>query len=311
MQFALRRKFTPACLRFTVLKFLLVLLLIAEASRPSWGWGNQAHQMANGRAIENLPEPLRGYFRARKAYFVEHASDPDELAHSDRAEGKHHFIDAEAYEKDPFPALRKQFVDDRRGPTAQELKNGDSIWQIDLYTRRLTEALRQRHWDEADRAAVFAAHYACDLTQPLHTVMNYDGQFTHQSGIHSRFETEMVNALKDSWVLKPQPPTYESDLRARIFLEFLASYRQRNAVFAADREAVVGRTYLDLKYFPVFEKLAGPIAKQQLEAAVSLVSSLWYTAWVHAGKPELSGDRAALTGGIISTPIHEVMDSAR
>lgn len=265
----------------------LVAALVFASSPQALPWGNQAHQLVNALAVENLPEPLRSYFRTRKTYLVEHASDPDQLAGEDPRERSHHYTDAEAYDHDPFLKLKKQFVDEGRGPTQLELRNGDSIWQIEHFTDQLTDALRRRQWSEADRDAVFTAHYACDLTQPLHTVLNYDGQFTRQAGIHSRLETEIVNALKDGWMLKPLPAVNEVNLRARIFRELLASYRQRNAVFAADRNAVAGRTYVDPRFFPAFEKLAGPLAEKRLTAAVSFVSSVWYTAWVRAGKPEL------------------------
>jgi hypothetical protein len=44
---------------------------------------------------------------------------------------------------------------------------------------------------------------------------------------------------------------------------------------------------VDPGFFPAFEKLAGPLAEKRLDAAVSFVSSVWYTAWVRAGKPAL------------------------
>ena len=87
--------------------------------------------------------------------------------------------------------------------------------------------------------------------------------------------------------MKPLTAVNEVNLRARIFRELLASYRQRNAVFSADRNAVAGRSYVDPRFFPAFEKLAGPLADARLTAAVSFVSSVWYTAWVRAGKPAL------------------------
>lgn len=266
---------------------LLGAVLALGSPRASRAWGRQAHQMVNAAAIENLPEPLRSYFRERRAFLMEHASDPDALSGQDPAERLHHFTDAEAYESYPFPLLRQQFVVKKRGPTARQVREGTSIWQIDLMVGKLADAWRRRDWDKADDYAVFLAHYASDLTQPLHTVLNYDGQFTKQAGIHGRFETELVNAVKDKWALEAAPAKDESNVRARIFSEFLASYSARNRVLAADRQGVRGRTYLDPKYFPAFVELAAPVAKQRLEAAVSLVSSLWYTAWVRAGKPGL------------------------
>jgi hypothetical protein len=261
--------------------------------QPARAWGRRAHRMVNAAAVENLPEPLRTYIRARESYLAEHASDPDDLTASDPTQRIHHFTDAEAYEPYPFPKLREQFVVNDRGPTPRQAREGDSIWQIDLYEKRLVEDWKRGRWAQADHDAVFLAHFACDLTQPLHTVLNYDGQLTHQLGIHARFESELVNALNRPLAPKTASARYEANVRARIFGEFLASYRARQKVFAADREAAAGKGYLDPQYFPTFLRLAGPVAKARLEAAVSFVSSLWYTAWVRAGKPDLRRSKSS------------------
>jgi len=243
--------------------------------------------MVNAHAVENLPEPLRSYFGERVVYLVEHASDPDQLTANDPSERPHHYTDADADDTYPFPRLEQRFVRERGRPTAAERRNGDVIWQIETYTLRLSRDFKFKQWDAADRDAVFVAHYAADLTQPLHTVVNYDGQLTHQAGIHARFETEMVNAMGDELRLAPRPASAEPDLRSRIFRELVASYRARLAVFDADRRAVAARSYLDPGFSPAFEKLAAPIAEERMSAAVSFVSSLWYTAWVRAGRPPL------------------------
>jgi hypothetical protein len=191
----------------------------------------------------------------------------------------------EAYDSYPFAAFRTEFVDERRSSSPQQLQHGDSVWQIERFTLRLSDDLRRRRWNEADRDAVFAAHYACDLTQPLHTVVNYDGQLTRQAGIHARFETTLVNALASGWVLRPLPAVNEPDIRRRIFREYIDSYSQRQLIFAADRIALDGHTYLDPQVLRAFITIDGPLARKRLEAAAAFVSSLWYTAWSRAGKP--------------------------
>jgi hypothetical protein len=243
----------------------------------------------NAAAVDNLPEPVRAYFEARKVYLIEHASDPDLLAHDDAAERPHHYTDLDADDAYPFPNLRRQFVLERAAPMSWQLRNGDSLWQIERFTLRLADSLEHRRWQAVDQDAVFAAHYAADLTQPLHTIKNYDGQLTGQKGVHARFETDLVNALADGWRLKPQPAIFLPDLRGRILEEAIASFNCRNLVFASDRVAVSGRTYLDPQYSAAFYKLAGPLAEKRLSDGASFVSSLWYTAWVRAGKPPLPG----------------------
>lgn len=271
------------------LQAAMVLLLFVRWPMTGLAWGDRGHQLINAAAVDNMPQPIRSYFQARKVYLVEHASDPDLLAHDDAAERPHHYTDLDADDSFPFPNLRRQFVLKRAGPMPWQLRNGDSLWQIERFTLQLANSLQHRRWQQADHDAVFVAHYAGDLTQPLHTVKNYDGQLTGQKGVHARFETDLVNALAASWQLKPQPPLFEADLRARILEEALASFNCRNLVFAADHIAVSGRTYLDPQYNAVFYKLAGPLAEKRLSAGASFVSSLWYTAWVRAGKPSLPG----------------------
>jgi hypothetical protein len=133
-----------------------VILLLALATRPAPGlaWGDRGHKLINAAAVENLPEPLRSYFRARKAYLVEHALDPDLLAHDDPAERPHHYTDLDADDAFPFLNLRRQFVLERAAPKPWQLPHGDSIWQIERFTLRLADSLQHRRWQEAEELQV-------------------------------------------------------------------------------------------------------------------------------------------------------------
>ena len=134
-----------------------LLLALAHSSVLGLAWGERGHKLINAAAVENLPEPLRRYFQAHKAYLVEHANDPDLLAKDDRAERPHHYTDLDADYSFPFLDLQRQFVAERAGPTPRQLPHGDSIWQIERFTLRLADSLQRRRWAEADRDAVFAA----------------------------------------------------------------------------------------------------------------------------------------------------------
>ena len=277
------------CASYCLRPAVVLLLAVVCGPAPGLAWGDRGHKLINAAAVDNLPQPIHDYFAAHKLYLIDHASDPDLLAHDDAAERPHHYTDLDADDTYPFPNLRRQFVQARAAPLFWQLRNGDSLWQIERFTLRLADSLQHRRWRAADEDAVFAAHYAADLTQPLHTVKNYDGQLTGQRGVHARFESDLVNALADGWRLRPRPAVFVPDLRGRIFDEAIASFNCRNLVFAADRTAASGRTYLDPQYAVIFYKLAGPLAEKRLSAGASFVSSLWYTAWVRAGKPPLPG----------------------
>ena len=268
----------------TYLALACALVISAPQAR---GWGRRGHRLVNAAAVRALPEPLRSYFLAHKDYLVAHSIDPDLKARNDPGEEMHHFTEGEAYDSFPFIRFRQEFVDEDRWPRPNELRYGDSVWQIDRLTHRLAQDFRRQDWRAVDYDAVFAAHYAADLTQPLHTVLNFDGQLTGQAGLHARFETGVVNALAGQWVLAARPARDETNLRERIFQEYLASTRKAVLIFGADRNARFGKTYSDPRFFSAFVKLMGPLARRQLEDAASFVGSLWYTAWVEAGQPNL------------------------
>lgn len=44
---------------------------------PAGAWGFEAHKFIVARAIDILPEPLRPFFEANRAFIVERAIDPD------------------------------------------------------------------------------------------------------------------------------------------------------------------------------------------------------------------------------------------
>ncbi|MGH9355189.1 MAG: hypothetical protein ACRD10_03580, partial [Terriglobia bacterium] len=218
---------------------------------------------------------------------VDRASEPDALARGNPDEERHHFINADAYGSFPFRRLRQQFVIDRLGPTVAEARNGDVMWQIDRFGLRLTSDFRGDERGRILHDAVFAAHYAADLTQPLHTVSNYDGQRTGQRGIHQAFETGVVDLNADRWILRPRAAGDIRDLRAAIFSEFLKSYQSAPIIFAADRQ-VRGRWRPgDAGYLRALSRQLGPFTQNRIEDAAWFVASLWYTAWRNAGSPDL------------------------
>ena len=68
---------------------VMLLLALGNLPVPGLSWGERGHKLINAAAVEILPEPLRSYFLARQVYWVEHAIDPDLLAHDDASERPH------------------------------------------------------------------------------------------------------------------------------------------------------------------------------------------------------------------------------
>ena len=55
--------------------------------------------------------------------------------------------------------------------------------------------------------SALASHYLQDSTQPFHGAINYDGQLTGNHGIHSRFESELIERYSSRLHLAPPAPT--------------------------------------------------------------------------------------------------------
>ncbi len=166
-------------------------------------------------------------------------------------------------------------------------KVGMLPYAVTEWTERLAVAFaQQRRWPDDPgiraRCLVYAgimAHYAEDLTQPLHVTVHFDGRadatgHSPHTGIHMR-----VDALPGR--LDPRDLNSGGDLGVHAFNAIMP------AVIDALRQgnALVDRVYSLEKDFP---SLNGPwtptpavqdFGVERFRAGVRLTASLWLTAW--------------------------------
>src|SRR5947207_1534231 len=86
-----------------------------------------------------------------------------------------------------------------------------------------------------------AAAWGYVAHQPLHATNNYDGQLTGNSGVHARFERDLIERFQSRLVLKPARARALTNPREAGFDALLSSYRLVAAVLKADSEASGGR----------------------------------------------------------------------
>src|SRR5688500_19826163 len=73
---------------------VLTAILLAPSTANAWGF--EAHKFIVARAIDILPEPLRPFFEANRAFIVERAIDPDLWRNAGfTEEPPNHFLDFE------------------------------------------------------------------------------------------------------------------------------------------------------------------------------------------------------------------------
>jgi hypothetical protein len=262
-------------------------------------WGFNGHRFITDRAIDLLPAELRPFFQRFRTTIVEHSIDPDTYRTMGfTEEAPRHFLDMDAYGPFPFKDLPHDYKEavTKRGVDFV-LKNGTVPWRTEEIYNRLRDAFKglsapNQPWarDDIKLFSAVMSHYIGDSFQPLHAALNYDGQLTGQVGIHARFETELFDRYHDK--LKIAPPSVAPIANARefVFSTLTDSFTHVDAILAADREAIQGRTLYDDGYFAAMFEKTGPIMEKRMSGAIAGIASMIVQAWTDAGKPALPVD---------------------
>jgi len=263
-------------------------------------WGCYGHRFITDRAIDQLPAELRPFFQKFRTAVVEHSIDPDTYRTMGWAEEPpRHFLDMDAYGPFPFKDLPHDYKEavTKRG-VEFVLKNGTVPWRAEEIYNRLRDAFKQLSApnpapyarDDIKLFTSIMAHYVGDSFQPFHAVVNYDGQLTNQQGIHSRFETELFDRFQEKLKIAPSPLAPIPNAREFLFSTLSDSSTHVDAILAADRDAVQGRTLYDDGYFAKMFEKTGPIMEKRMSGAIAGIASLVTQAWTEAGKPALPID---------------------
>lgn len=73
--------------------------------------------------------------------------------------------------------------------------NGSAVWRSHQIFDLFQTALNKREWSNVIKMGGVLGHYIGDLAQPMHVTSDYNGQSINKPGIHSLFETKLVNFL--------------------------------------------------------------------------------------------------------------------
>ncbi len=274
----------------------LAVLLSLLPPAPAGAWGFEAHAFITERALDLLPAPLRPYYDRQRPLILAHVVDPDLLrvAGFDE-EPPRHFLDLDAYGAFPFAALPHEYgaAIEKFGPETLT-RNGVLPWRTDEIFGRLVRAFQasdRAGFDDAAYLSALLAHYVADAYVPFHAVVNYDGQLTNQTGIHSRFESELFHRYRAQLRVDPRAPSAIPAVIPATFDTLLASFKDVEPVLAADRSAAALDPEYGDAYYAAFYKGAGGILEQRVNAAITGVAAMIQAAWEQAGKPQVPAER--------------------
>lgn len=196
--------------------------------------------------------------------------------------------------------IRKAFFADRL------TEHGIIPWHLQKMQKLLTEAFRKKEVEKILRLSADIGHYIGDAHVPLHTCSNYNGQKTGQQGIHGFWESRIPELFADAgydyFVGKPEYIEHTAPYFWNIVFQ---SHTMVDSVLAFER-ALRLKTPPDLQNCPdlrngilvlapcrafsaQYQEDLQNMIERRMRGAIHALSSCWYTAWVDAGQPDLSG----------------------
>lgn len=273
---------------------LLACLLAFAVVPEAWAWGFSAHRLVNRRAIDTLPPPLRELFEKNADYVAEHSIDPDLWRASGKpGEDPNHYLDMDAF-GDPRGIPRSEPEHVRRHGAGAPAK-GRVPWRVAEVYAELVRAFRDRDAAAALEHAAVLGHYLGDAHVPLHAVLNYDGQQSGQTGIHTRWEGTLFERFEAQLAprVAPGPAVARRDPVDLTFDTLLDSFDAAAAVLASDKALAGPRDYADTPeddrypdsyYSALFVREEARMAAR-LARASQQIGALWLGAWEEAGRP--------------------------
>ena len=269
-----------------------------------FGWGFTAHKHINHMAVFTLPPEMIGFYKRNIDFITEHAVDPDKRRYAVDAEAARHYIDIDHYGESPFDSVPKFWNDAIKKYTEDTLQAyGIVPWHIPIMVRRLSEAMRNSDYYKILQNSADLGHYVADAHVPLHCTENYIGQLTNQKGIHGFWESRLPELFMSDYDFYTGRAIYVEDPLEESWNYCKASYAAVDSVllFEAnlnnefpsdqkysfeDRGSLTKQNYSE-KYSADYHLLLNGMVERRMRSSIIAVGSLWYTAWVNAGQPNL------------------------
>ena len=253
-------------------------------------WGFQGHYKISSKSAMSFT-PEMEQFLAWAVTLAEHASDADERKAYDPDEGPRHYIDIDNYPGFEIAGRIPQTYDSVVSLYGEVfvIEQGILPWATLRTYDSLVSCFRRYDWEKAVLFAADLGHYVADGHQPLHLTRNYDGQYTGNSGIHSRYETGMVNTFLNSVDYTGDAISYVEDVENYVFAYIYSNFRYADSIMIADdyAEAVAGN-HSSYTYKQALWEKTGIYTTGFFHDASKSLAELIYSAWTDAGKPDMN-----------------------
>lgn len=255
-------------------------------------WGGAGHYKINTASGLSFNAEM-AQFNVWITTLADHASDADERKAWDTNEGPKHYIDIDNYDEFLSQGWIPQTLDSVIAIHGSSFVYGNGIlpWATIAAFDSLQSCFERLDWAKAVLFASDLGHYVADGHMPLHITRNYNGQYTGNTGIHSRYESTMINTYISQITYEGYEISEINDVNQYIFNYLYTNYVYVDSVIAADDYAkgLAGNTTSSTYKQALWDKSKSftvPLFKNASHALTELI----YTAWVQAGSPLMSPD---------------------
>jgi len=254
-------------------------------------WGNTGHRLISGYAFLSFSDEM-SQFSTWKTFLVDHSSDADYRRSNDPNEYPKHFIDIDNYPEfltgGKINEDHSQLILEHPGTFV--LDNGTLPWATLASYDSLTACLKRRNWEKAKIFAADLGHYVADAHMPMHITKNYDGVLTGNNGIHSLYETSMLNTYAAEISYSGDSIKPIGNVSNYIFSYLYNNYPYVDSVLLADTYArTISSNTSSTAYKEALWSKTRRFTILLFKDASHSFSELFYSAWVSAGRPLISG----------------------
>ncbi len=282
--------------------WLPALLGVFALAGQAGAWHGSGHDLASRKGLSLLTAKQAPAFLRGSADAVAHTSlDPDlftqpigpEQLH--RAERSEHYLDLENFTGSQLPRDRYDLLAWCVKNDVPPHKMGFLPYAITEWTQRLTVALAEhRKWPDNPhirrKVLVYAgilAHYAADLTVPLHTTIHYDGRVgadgkSPRSGIHMKTDA-LLGKLPDDVPIPARPGQAKpmDDVFDEVVAALKASHARLDRLYELEKQIPDYDGPLDA------DSDVGRFTRDRLNDAALLIARLITTAWRDSASIEM------------------------
>ncbi|NOT33016.1 MAG: hypothetical protein HOP12_02480 [Candidatus Eisenbacteria bacterium] len=280
---------TPASLGAILPAIALAALTLLTPSL-AWSWGSQTHQYIARNYSKHLPPVIDG-LRTYDAFVEAHVNDPDIRRSSTPGEGPRHFIDIDVYPEFFLGTLpHDRATLEAIYGAAFVLDTGIVPWAVGEVVTTLSQQFAAQNWSGAATTIADLCHYVGDSSQPLHCTQNYNGQLTGNTGIHSRYETSMINPHIAELNTPAATTVFYPNVVDAMFDFVGISWTGVSPLLSADNTAKTASGGLfNSTYYNSLWASTQVMTRERVNAATLATASFVYTAWRNAGEPAVPG----------------------